>query len=268
MRALHDLHAACASLVHRGWGAEREKLSWCSWGVCSMLGASKSCGVQRRVNPSCPRSLSCPPSLFSLRARKHHIQVIATPRIAVSLQKYHKSIVDLIVSQDVRTNHHVLTLLTLLTAYVFLKSPGAPVALPSASKPLCTLDKWSCIEFRVLKAGLFALDRTEIVLTMLLFCLGNKILCLQQRFPLSWHIWKALTRPGAPKALAQVFNKQMVYFVYFQFLFLLVMVRQEEKSIPSPPDFENTSTNISVAGGGFAAERDLRDDDFLFRKTL
>lgn len=73
---------------------------------------------------------------------------------------------------------------------------------------------------------------------------------------------------GAPKALAQVFNKQMVYFVYFQFLFLLVMVRQEEKSMPFSPDFENTSTNISVADGGFTAETDLRDDDFLFCKML
>lgn len=35
-----------------------------------------------------------------------------------------------------------------------------------------------------------------------------------------------------------------------------------------PPDFENTSTNISVVGGGFTAEIDLRDDDFLFCKKL
>lgn len=73
-----------------------------------MSGASKSHGIQWRVNPSCPRSPSCPPSLSSLRARKHHIQPAATSRTAVSLQKYHKSIVDLVVSQDVRTNHHVL----------------------------------------------------------------------------------------------------------------------------------------------------------------
>lgn len=114
MRALHDLHAASASLAHsfsrrqeqRGWKKEVVLLLI---GVCSVLGVSKSCGVQWRVNPSCPRSLSCPPSLSSLRARKHHIQV--TARIAVSLQKYHKSIMDLIVSQDIRTNNHVLTLL-------------------------------------------------------------------------------------------------------------------------------------------------------------
>lgn len=100
-----------ASHAGRSRGAERKKLSCCSWGFCRVLVVSKSCGVQWRVNPSYPRSLSCPPSLSSLRVRKQHIQVTATSRTAGSLQKYHKGIVGLTVSQDIKINKHILMLL-------------------------------------------------------------------------------------------------------------------------------------------------------------
>lgn len=73
---------------------------------------------------------------------------------------------------------------------------------------------------------------------------------------------------GGPKAHAQVFSKQMVYFMCFHYLFLFSGIKARRESHTLPPNFENTSTNISVAGGGCIAETDSRDDDFLFCKML
>lgn len=39
---------------------------------------------------------------------------------------------------------------------------------------------------------------------------------------------------GARKVLAQIINKQLVYFVCFQLLFLLMMLKQEQESTSSP----------------------------------
>lgn len=118
-----------------------------------------------------------------------------------------------------------------------LKSPEASVALPSASKPLCTLDKWFCVEFRILKAGLFALDRIEIVSEMLLFCLGKIILCMQQRCHLVWHDWKAQTWSGAlgdPKPMLRSLVSRWFTSCAFTVSSFLVLLRRGEKSTPSP----------------------------------